>query len=311
MKNLNKKPKKLTIKYYLRKDIPPFVYTQNGYEETYYPLYIEFIYNRKVNKCKSRCFQFVPGESYMNSFIGGFENSSTHGYNIYGIKESVFTEDVKEMVNNDIETDFQQITSDHFLQLLLIEKQHLKYLFQMLFEQIDDENFVLSKVSTGYQNSLKFMFDYFDDVIKEQIQKKVNEILPFFPLFDKSENCTLLVQKLGKTFSYLNRSEADLQNAQIGYLERYIMLMNIFQLSCRRYFVSDIRKHIHCKGMTLPIWIVENHSDKLKRFVNKTISKIDNENHLNIKMDPVFDLLLNQVNNRVQNDLSIILESFK
>ena len=100
---LSKKPKKLSIKFYLRRDISPIVYTQYGSKDIYYHLYIEFIYRRKINKCKSRYFQFVPNDSYVYSFIKGFEDSGLKGYNIYGVKESVFTDDVYAIINSDVD----------------------------------------------------------------------------------------------------------------------------------------------------------------------------------------------------------------
>jgi hypothetical protein len=305
---LNKKPKKLSIKFYLRRDISPIVYTLHGSNDTYYHLYIEFIYRRKVNKCKSRYFQFVANDSYVYSFIRGFEDSGLKGYNIYGIKESVFTDDVYAIINNDIEVDFTQ-RKYNLLELLFIEKQHLKYLFQMLFE-IDEENFTLSRVSEGYQNSLKFMFDYFDLVIKELLQNKLNSILPFFPLLNTKEKFTKLATKLSQTLSTLDRSHPALENADIDSIYRYVKLLNVINILCERYLVFDF-KISDSKGMTLPIWCVDNHSEKLKEYIYLQTLKFGYVDYSKNEIESIFDFILSEVHDSVQKDLSIVLDCFK
>jgi hypothetical protein len=305
---LNKKPKKLSIKFYLRRDIPPIVYTRYGSKDTYYHLYIEFIYRRKVNKCKSRYFQFVANDSYIYSFIRGFEDSSLKGYNIYGVKESVFTDDEYAIINNDIEVDFTHRKYD-LLELLFIEKQHLKYLFQMLFE-IDEENFTLSRVSEGYQNSLKFMFDYFDVVIKELLQNNLNSVIPFFPLLNTREKFTKLATNLSLTLLTLDKRHPALANADIDSINRYVKLLNVFNILCERYLVFDF-KISDSKGMTLPIWCIDNHSEKLKEYIDSQKLMFDHVDYSKNEIESTFDFILSEVNDRVQKDLSIVLDCFK
>lgn len=303
---LSKKPKKLSIKFYLRRDISPIVYTQYGSKDIYYHLYIEFIYRRKINKCKSRYFQFVPNDSYVYSFIKGFEDSGLKGYNIYGVKESVFTDDVYAIINSDVDLNPRKYD---LLDLLLVEKQHLKYLFKMLLE-IDEENFTLSKLSEGYQNSLKFMFDYFDIVIKELLQNNLNSILPFFPLLSTKEKFTKLATNLSDTLLTLNKNHRALENADINSIRRYINLLNIINILCERYLVFDF-KFGNSKGMTLPIWCVDNHSEKLKEYIYSENLLFGYVDYSKNEIESTFDFILSEVNSRVKKDSSIVLDCFK
>lgn len=296
-----KKQSKLTIKYFLRKEISPILFNENGHNDIYHHLYIEFIYKRKINKCKSQFYNFVNRDFNFYSFIWSFETSSLKGFNIYGVKDDTFSDKIKEQINGEDVLTYQKNNND-LLNLLILEKKHILALFSGL-EQIESDQFSLSRLSDGYKNSIVFVLDIFDDILKNLVIERLIKDIPFFPKPDTTVEWMLFTTNIIKTVSLMDLKV--LQNNGVQEMFNYIVLLGKFKVFFERYIVTQNNDGI--RGITVPMWFSDNHQQKIR----DEYSKKNLIAGLESKDDTAFYSILNIVEDKLEIEWQNIKNYFR
>ena len=299
--NFKRKEKKITIKYFLRKDqgevnVP---YTHHP-DIVYYPLYIDFIHRRKKNRCRSLFLQF----HYMETNI---QNIPHIYFNEFGVATREFTSELEKRINDDS----PQVRSYQFdlLDLLICEKQHAFNLFK-LFSDISDEDFSISNLSEGYHYSLrKRTYELYDEVLKELLLDEFYKLVPSYPT--KPLRIAL---------------------ASYTYYDFFDLLVNIFNLTSsdarteiRSYRLMDlgfslahIEKMIHSYMttkpntplvLTVPTWVIEEHSKKLTLFLKRSVNI--GKSFENIEsFDLIVDMVLGKAEEKLKGEVCKIRSYF-
>lgn len=265
--NFKRKEKKITLKYFLRKD-----YGNGNPQGTdfYYPLYIEFIHRRKKNKCRSLFSKFYRYDEANAPYIKNLKYSTSPtpyiDYNKLGVSSKEFNETVERKINDD--ASLARTYKLDFTDLLICEKQHALSLFKLL-EDISDDDFTFSNLREGYHYSLnRRAFDLYDECLKELLLDEFNQSLPSFPIkvlqmalpsysFEDFSHTLIDILSMTKKRVETNRSTTT--------LGRYAFeLWNIREL-IRQYINSDPYSYL---TLTIPIWFLDDHSTRLRNFVD-------------------------------------------
>ncbi len=265
LSSIIQKPKKISVKYFLRKEQFSKMLVA-GYEidTKYYPLYIEFIHRRKVNRCKSLYLDFLLKDT--QNAAG--EDINHIQFNIYGVTPIAFTNEIEQKINSN--DDLQPSRNLNFLDLIIFEKHHALATFKLL-TNISDEKFTLSHLSDGYKYSLKFVFYYYENYLKNLVIDELFEYLPYFPnIIDRSKSLNDICQAIIQIITLI---DSDLFKEGKTGQEIMDFAANISKIGNKaaRYIIHDNKLSSHF-GITIPVWAVENHLEKFQA------SMLDNAN---------------------------------
>jgi hypothetical protein len=260
LSSIIQKPKKISIKYFLRKEQFSKMLV-SGYEidTKYYPLYIEFIHRRKVNRCKSLYLDFLLKDT--QNAAG--EDINHIQFNIYGVTPIAFTNEIEQKINSN--DDLQPSRNLTFLDLLIFEKHHANATFK-LFANIPDDKFTLSHLGEGYKYSLKFVFNYYENYLKNLVINELLAYLPYFPnIIDKSKNLNDLCKGIIQLIPLIDNDLFQDGKTGEAFLNFAVSISKI-GIKAERYIIYD-NKLSSIFGITIPVWTVENHLEKFQEFM--------------------------------------------
>jgi len=265
--NFKRKEKKITVKFFLRKDRGevkmPHTY-RYGADTVYYPLYIEFIHRRKINRCKSLFLEFHK----MGTEV---QNIPYIYFNEFGVATREFNTEIENLING--ESPLLRSYQFDLLDLLICEKHHALNLFK-LFEEISDDDFIFSNLSEGYHYSLSKRADnLYDEVLKELLLDEFQKLVPAYPIkllkialssYSYYEFYQTLVNIFNMTVTFKRTEVSSRRLMHLGQ-SLYKIQEKIYKyMTIKPYNYSEMRF-----ALTIPIWVVESHSNKLSVFLKE------------------------------------------
>lgn len=299
--SISHKPKKISIKYFLRKE----QFSKRlvaGYEidTKYYPLYIEFIHRRKVNRCKSLYLDFLLKDT--QNATG--EDINHIQFNIYGVTPIAFNEDVEKKINT--QEDLLPSNRMDFLDLLIFEKNHAFATFKLL-ANISDDKFTLSHLGDGYKYSLRFVFEYYQNYLKKLLLEEFYTCVPIFPnIIDKSgtlnDICIATIQAIT-----LIREDIFEEGKSSSDFINFATIISRLGNKIQEYIIYDNKLSGHF-GITIPVWIVENHFEKFYNFL------LDNSTGLfgiTEKDSNLYEPIILKMTETVENEINLEIEKIK
>jgi hypothetical protein len=247
-----KKQNKITIKYFLRKERSPIVFSLSKTQsDEYYQLYIDFVFKRKTNRCKSSYLAFMRSDSmtYQNAqdkFI-----NRLIGYNVFGVNDKAFTDEVKTNINT---VDFLDPTNhESFQDFLIYERHHAKSLFSILRE-VDDADFIFTNLGEGYRYSILFVYELLEEIIKKKLAENFYVTIPNFPkILNLEENLNNLLLQSTEILSLTNPQFL----SKYEDFDSYVHFINKFRAFCYNSILMTYKMSSD-RGVTLPVWIAEN-----------------------------------------------------
>lgn len=300
LSSIIQKPKKISIKYFLRKEQFSKMLV-SGYEidTKYYPLYIEFIHRRKVNKCKSLYLEFLLKDTQNVD-----ENINHIQFNIYGVTPIAFNEDIEKKINT--HEDLVPSNRMDFLDLLIFERNHAFATFKLL-ANISDDKFTLSHLGEGYKYSLKFVYDYYQNYLKELLLEEFYTCIPIFPnIIDKSGTlnniCITTIQAIT-----LIREDIFEEGKSSRDFINFATIISRIGNKIQEYIIYDNKLSGHF-GITIPVWIVENHFETFQKFL------LDNSLGLfgmTEKDSNLYEPIILKMTETVENEISLDIEKIK
>lgn len=300
MKNLStfKKKKKMSMKYFLRKDYVSNFLNQTESENQLFQLYIEFIFKTKANKCKSVWKEFIQKDSHLSKILASEFQSERLGYSFYGVSSKIFTTEIQKNING--KASLQPQKNDDFMNALIYEKYHAEALFDLIRE-LDGDKFSMSKFGSEYKNSVIFVFPFFEIVLKKMLLEKFYLLYHNFPKI-LSVDTTLEVLSLGLSeiiYNFKNQGNDDAIHSFRNYCLFSIKIFNIIQ-----EYICFSDNFSSANGITLPVWFVENHSEKLINYVEKNATYFTNEEK------DLLRLLIQNTDNQLLAEKNNLLRKF-
>lgn len=300
LSSIIQKPKKISIKYFLRKEQFSKMLV-SGYEidTKYYPLYIEFIHRRKVNKCKSLYLEFLLKDTQNVD-----ENINHIQFNIYGVTPIAFNEDIEKKINTN--EDLVPSNRMDFLDLLIFERNHAFATFKLL-ANISDDKFTLSHLGEGYKYSLKFVFDYYQNYLKKLLLEEFYTCVPIFPnIIDKSgtlnDICIATIQAIT-----LIREDILEEGKSSRDFINFATIISRIGNKIQEYIIYNNKLSGHF-GITIPVWVVENHFETFQKFL------LDNSLGLfgmTEKDSNLYEPIILKMTETVENEISLDIEKIK
>lgn len=300
LSSIIQKPKKISIKYFLRKEQFSKMLV-SGYEidTKYYPLYIEFIHRRKVNKCKSLYLEFLLKDTQNVD-----ENINHIQFNIYGVTPIAFNEDIEKKINTN--EDLVPSNRMDFLDLLIFERNHAFATFKLL-ANISDDKFTLSHLGEGYKYSLKFVFDYYQNYLKKLLLEEFYTCVPIFPnIIDKSgtlnDICIATIQAIT-----LIREDIFEEGKSSRDFINFATIISRIGNKIQEYIIYNNKLSGHF-GITIPVWVVENHFETFQKFL------LDNSLGLfgmTEKDSNLYEPIILKMTETVENEISLDIEKIK
>lgn len=300
LSSIIQKPKKISIKYFLRKEQFSKMLV-SGYEidTKYYPLYIEFIHRRKVNKCKSLYLEFLLKDTQNVD-----ENINHIQFNIYGVTPIAFNEDIEKKINT--HEDLVPSNRMDFLDLLIFERNHAFATFKLL-ANISDDKFTLSHLGEGYKYSLKFVYDYYQNYLKTLLLEEFYTCVPIFPnIIDKSGTlnniCIATIQAIT-----LIREDIFEEGKSSRDFINFATIISRIGNKIQEYIIYNNKLSGHF-GITIPVWIVENHFETFQKFL------LDNSLGLfgmTEKDSNLYEPIILKMTETVENEISLDIEKIK
>lgn len=300
LSSIIQKPKKISIKYFLRKEQFSKMLV-SGYEidTKYYPLYIEFIHRRKVNKCKSLYLEFLLKDTQNVD-----ENINHIQFNIYGVTPIAFNEDIEKKINTN--EDLVPSNRMDFLDLLIFERNHAFATFKLL-ANISDDKFTLSHLGEGYKYSLKFVFDYYQNYLKKLLLEEFYTCVPIFPnIIDKSgtlnDICIATIQAIT-----LIREDIFEEGKSSRDFINFATIISRIGNKIQEYIIYNNKLSGHF-GITIPVWVVENHFETFQKFL------LDNSLGLfgmTEKDSNLYEPIILKMTKTVENEISLDIEKIK
>lgn len=300
LSSIIQKPKKISIKYFLRKEQFSKMLV-SGYEidTKYYPLYIEFIHRRKVNKCKSLYLEFLLKDTQNVD-----ENINHIQFNIYGVTPIAFNEDIEKKINTN--EDLVPSNRMDFLDLLIFERNHAFATFKLL-ANISDDKFTLSHLGEGYKYSLKFVFDYYQNYLKKLFLEEFYTCVPIFPnIIDKSgtlnDICIATIQAIT-----LIREDIFEEGKSSRDFINFATIISRIGNKIQEYIIYNNKLSGHF-GITIPVWVVENHFETFQKFL------LDNSLGLfgmTEKDSNLYEPIILKMTETVENEISLDIEKIK
>ncbi len=300
LSSIIQKPKKISIKYFLRKEQFSKMLV-SGYEidTKYYPLYIEFIHRRKVNKCKSSYLDFLLKDTQN---AGGDINHIQ--YNIYGVTPIAFDEEIEKKINT--HDDLLPSNRMDFLDLLIFERNHAFATFKLL-ANISDDKFTLSHLGEGYKYSLKFVFEHYQNYLKKLLLEEFYKYVPVFPnIIEESGTLNNICVATIQIITLIREGIFEEGKSSRDFYNFATMLSKIGN-KVEKYIIYDNKLSGHF-GITVPVWVVENHFEKFQKFL------LDNSNGLfgiTEKESNIYEPIILKMIETVENEISTEIEKIK
>ena len=265
-----KKKEKMSMKYFLRKDYISNSLSKTESEKQLFQLYVEFVFRRRPNKCKSLWTEFIQKDSILFDNLKNEFYSNTLGYSFSGVSERVFSLEVQNFVNR--KSDLMPHENNDFIRLLIYEKYHAEALFT-LFRDLDEDKFSMSKFGAEYKSSIIFVYDLFEVHLKEKLLNEFYHVLPRFPQIFSSE---ISFEKLSMSiFDIISIIDVQYVNNSFPF-KNFCLLLNNFSNIIREYLCNS-NERISANGLTLPIWFCENHSSSFTKFLEQRLSYLSND----------------------------------
>lgn len=298
MMNVNtfKKKSKMSMKYFLRKDYISQTLSQKESDSQFFQLYVEFIFKRKPMKCKSLWVEFISKDSCLFEQLKDESYTKILGYSLDGISDRVFSVDFQNYVNG--KTLAFRIQNNDLARILTYEKYHAQALFN-LFRDIDEDKLNISNFGMEYKNTVIFIYDFFEAVMREKLVSEFENVLPKFPkIFSKDIN----IEKLAISILQIISLTDSQYLVKIEAFRNFCLLMTTFSNVFKEYLCFS-NNNFSERGLTLPLWISENHSVPFKEFLIKRLEYLEKEEKellnniidvVDIQIDKQKKLLLNK-----------------
>lgn len=287
------------MKYFLRKDYVSNSPSKLENESQLLQLYIEFIFRTRANKCKSLWKEFIQKDSLLFENLSNESTNELQGYGFYGLNAKVFTDEFQRSINSKVF--LMPKENEELLNALIYEKYHAEALFELIRQQ-DEDSFNMSKFGSEYKNSIIFSFPLFEEALNLQLIDKFYELYPSFPKI-LSVDTKLDVLSLGiiKIINDLGSKHDDFHiksfldyclfsNKVINVIQEYVCFSD--KLSC-------------ANGITLPVWIVKNHSKHLIDYLEKMLYDCSNESKIWLIE------LVKHIDNQMIERKNVILRGFR
>lgn len=267
-----KKKSKMSMKYFLRKDYFSDAFLNNaGNESPSFQLYIDFVFRRGTSRCKSLWMKFVQTNGFIFNNLNDKFYAKSVGYGFSGISEKVFSSDVQNFINGKSST--PPNVKHELIDFLKYEKYHYEALFD-LFREVEVDKFDMSKFGSEYKNTILFVTDLFQNILKEHLQKEFFKVLPNFPQIFSDERTTL--QQLGiNMMQILSLVERHNLNNFDAFRNYPLLLTQL--LNASEEYLCFSNKDFSPNGMTLPIWFAKNHSASFYDFLINRLCFLDKD----------------------------------
>lgn len=300
LSSIIQKPKKISIKYFLRKEqFSKMLVSGHEIDTKYYPLYIEFIHRRKVNKCKSLYLDFLLKDTPNVS-----EDVNHIQYNIYGVTPIAFNEEIEKKIN--AQEDLLPSNRMDFLDLLIFERNHAFATFKLL-ANISDDKFTLSHLGEGYKYSLKFVLEHYQNYLKKLLLEEFYKCVPAFPnIIDKSGTLNNICVATIQAITLIKEDIFEEGKSSRGFINFATMLSRIGN-KVEKYIIYD-NKLSGYFGITIPVWIVENHFEKFQKFLLDTSTGLFG---ITEKDSYLYNPIILKMTETVENEISLEIEKIK
>ena len=299
--NFKRKEKKITVKFFLRKEQGevkiPYIHQP---DIVYYPLYIDCIHRRKKNRCKSLFLQFhIHGTNVQNvPYIY---------FNEFGVATREFNNEIESLINGS--SPLVRSYQFDLLDLLICEKQHAFNLFK-LFEGISDDDFHLSNLSEGYHYSLgKRAYEIYDEALKELLLEEFQKFVPTYPI--KLLKIALASYTYHDFFSVLiNIFNMTAPYARTEVYSKKLMVLGLSLAQIDKMIYKYVTAKPHTRlTLTIPTWVIENHSNKLNSFLKGEVFFRDSFNN-KASFDIMVDTILGKAEEKLKVEISNIRSYF-
>ncbi|MDH4460702.1 MAG: hypothetical protein QE277_04720 [Flectobacillus sp.] len=308
--NFKRKEKKITVKFFLRKDRGEVKMPDThryGADTVYYPLYIEFIHRRKINRCKSLFLEFHKMGTKVHNIPYTY-------FNEFGVATREFTSEIENLINGD--SSLVRSYQFDLLDLLICEKHHALNLFK-LFEDISDDDFIFSNLSEGYHYSLSKRADsLYDEVLKELLLDEFQKLVPSYPIepqllkialssYSYYEFYQIVVNIFNMTATY---ARAEVSSSSLMHLGQSLYKV---QTKIQEYMAIKPHRYSEMRfTLTIPVWVVEGHSNKLSVFLKE--DRFFDRTHFKSKQefDGLVDTILSKAEEKLIHEVSTIKSYF-